>query len=75
MGETDAEACTVWTRDGTTGWEYVLINTDTNKCGCVGIDFDNIIKEADAAEKAEAEVAEEESPVPSLSLNFQQHDQ
>ena len=67
QGETDAEACTIWTRDGTTSWEYVLINADTNNCGCVGIDFDNIIKEADAAEKAEAEVAEKESVVPSLS--------
>ena len=77
QGETDAESCTVWTREGTTGSEYVLINADKKKCWCVGISFDNIILEVDAAKEAdavkeadaaeEAEAAEEESPFPSLS--------
>ena len=63
QGETDAESCTVLTREGTTGSEYVLINADEKKCRCVGISFDNIILEVDAAKEAdavkEADAAEE----------------
>ena len=63
QGKTDVEACTIWTREGTNGWEYVLIYTNAYKWLCVGIAFNNIIKEA------EAEAAEEER-FHSLSLSL-----
>ena len=54
QGKTDTEASTVWTGEGTHGWEDVPIYADVYKWLCVGIDFDSIIKEAEAEAAEEA---------------------